>query len=368
MENWYYGEGASFITSHLHLREARWPTHRYWPPDVLACKLWNRILPPSIPRWSHPVNQPYLQVQSRTQTVPDLLHAFADQKVSLDILEALLHGLPDSVPVLLEIHDFFPDAHQGYYRTLRRLKPRLAEVWTATQAIADQLSAHAGIQARVVTPIAAEIPSPAKTRHAPFSRDFQAVVMGNFWNIGVIHSLKKIWSLCQNQEPGLPSIRWHCHPDGIAYVRNAGLIPEPELIPAPFLRGDALWTMLRDADLAFIPFSMGSLPTTDYERYSIPSRLAELCAIGMPFIAFAADPTPLRDFLDQHKCGLCTTADDPAVAAQQCLNLMHNLGHREQLGARARSVAETHLNIIPKRELIFARWRQLAASSPGTSP
>ncbi|NJK92740.1 MAG: hypothetical protein HC904_13500 [Blastochloris sp.] len=203
----------------------------------------------TLPRWSLPVNHQRLAQLAASQPTPELIHALVDQKVSLDVLESLLRAWPKRIPVILDFLDYFPKTHLGFYQCLRRLKPRLHQVWAATESIAQDLERKADIQAQIQPPLAVELPVDYKIIHLPFQPNFKAVVLGNFWNLGMVPFLKRVWARCQQAEPSLPPTEWHCHPEGLTYVHQGGFEPGPELSSAPFLQGEALWSTLRTSRL-----------------------------------------------------------------------------------------------------------------------
>ncbi len=369
LANWFIGQAEDpLLPAAVNLNAHRWPRSNFAPPTTLAAKLWNRLGAPVFGRrWSIPVNRSALAAAARRQAAAfDLVYAIVLTKEGLDALAAVLDGLGRPVPVILQIQDFFPRAHFGFWRALRRLGPRVTEVWAVAPSIAQALVPHLpGKTVRVDPLFNLVLPEPAKTQHRDFSPDFRTVVLGNFWNPALLSDLQAAWRICQQRLPGLPAIRWHCHPAGVERVRVSGVTPGPEVEPAPFLGGDALFATLRNADLAIIPFSRDDTPQSDYERYSLPSRITELAAMGLPVFCLTGRGTPLFDYVTGHGIGACAPSADTARAAEALLQLITGRAAREQLGFAARRHAEKYFPLQPFQETIVRRFQALAAAGIG---
>ena len=205
-----------------------------------------------------------------------------------------------------------------------------------------------------------ELPAEFKATHRPFSPDFRAVVIGNFWNHALLDDLRAVWRELQTQLPGLGPVRWHCHPVGVERLRAAGHATGPEITPAPFLSGDALFAALRAADLALIPFSREDTPATDYERFSMPSRLTELCPAGLPIFCLTGRGTPLHDYVTEHGIARSAPAGATARAAAALAELIRDTPARAALGAAARRHAERHFPLRPFQTWLAGKFHTLA--------
>jgi glycosyltransferase involved in cell wall biosynthesis len=363
LANWFIGLAEEpFITRHLDLNPRRWPARGWWPPAVPLAKLWNRTAARVTGRaWSVPVNRNALRAAAAACGGSfDIIYAIVYSRTGLDALQAVHAGLGPRLPLVLQIQDFFPHGDLGFWRALRRLAPHVTEVWAVSDSIARAVRHHLGRPVLVDPLFHLELPAASKQEHRPFTADFRAVVLGNFWQAALLDDLKAIWRAARAQLPELPPVRWHCHPAGIQRVHAAGLEPRPEVEPAPFLTGEALFAMLRDADLALIPFSRGRRPATDYERFSMPSRLTEICAAGLPVFGLTGDDTPLADYLATHGLGRFAPAAETATAAAALTGLMRDHAARASYGRAARALAERQFPLAPFQEWLHGRLRQLA--------
>jgi hypothetical protein len=362
LANWYIGGSEDpLYPDALNLSSQRWPRSPISPPTTILAKAWNRC--GLRPFWTVPVNLSALRDAARAQAfAPDLVYAIAISREGIDALRGVLGGLPSSVRVVLQIQDFFPTGVMGFMRALRRLAPRVAEVWGVSRSILDAVAPHLpGIPQRCDPLFYLDLPPESKTEHRPFSPDFRAVVIGNFWNPALLADLRAIWQALQQRLPGLPPVRWHCHPSGVERVRAAGYETGPEVAPAPFLSGDALFAELRAADLALIPFGREEPPLSDYERYSMPSRLTELCPAGLPVFCLSGRGTPIYAYVTDHGIGRCAPAAETARAAEALEELVLDAPARAQLGAAARRHAEKHFALRPFQAWLEKKFRELVS-------
>lgn len=362
LENWFIGRSEEpFIARHLDLNLRRWPARGWWPPAVPLAKLWNRSGARITGRaWSVPVNATALSAAAAAGGEFDLMLAIVYSRAGLEALRAVHAGFREPPPLVLYLQDFFPNSDWGYWRALRRLTAHATEVWAVSDSIARAVQQHLGRPALNIPPFHLELPAAAKQEHRPFSAGFRAVVLGNFWQIVLLNDLKAIWRAVRAQLPALPPVRWQCPAAGIERVRSGGAEPGPEVEPAPFLSSEELFAMLCDADLALIPFSRGRRPATDYERYSLPSRLTEICAAGLPMFGLTGENTPLADYITTHGLGRFAPAADTAAAAAGLAGMICDHAARASYGQAARALAERQFPLAPFQEWLHGRLRQLA--------
>jgi hypothetical protein len=365
LANWFIGGSEDpLFPDALNLGPQRWPRSAFSPPTTLLAKAWNRL--GLRPFWTVPVNAPALHAAARAQPfVPELVYAIVISREGIDALHAILEGLPERVRVILQIQDFFPTGSLGFMRALRRLAPRVAEVWGVSRAILTAITPHLpGVPQRLDPLCYLALPAEAKTTHRDFGPDFRTVVIGNFWNPALLADLRTVWAELQRQLPGLPPVRWHCHPAGVARVRAAGYESGTEVEVAPFLSGDALFAELRAADLALIPFSHADEPASDYERFSMPSRLTELCPAGLPIFCLSGRGTPIHDYIVEHDIGRCAPAGDTPRATTDLRALIVDPSTRTQLGLAARRHAEQHFELRAFQSWLAEKFCTLVSRAP----
>jgi len=126
------------------------------------------------------------------------------------------------------------------------------------------------------------------------------------------------------------------------------------------VRGDEIWTTLAAADLALVPFSRGDEPASDYERYSMPSRLTELAAAGVPVFGLTGPATPLAEYLAEKRIGLFAPAAATAIVGPALHDLILDIDKRAELGRLGRALAEKEYALGPFQDELYGRLTGLA--------
>ncbi len=371
LTNAFFGPSAEpLVARRLDLNRARWPARGWWPPVVPVAKVWNASVRRVVGRtWSVPVNGAALRAAVAGQRDAfDLIYAIVYSRTGLDTLREIHAGLGGRLPLVLQIQDFYPHAALGFWRAFDRLAPFVTEVWAVSESIARIVELYLQRPVLVDPLFHLDLPAAFKADHRPLAAGFRAVILGNIWQPGLLDDVKAVWQRARREHPALPAILWHCHPSGVAAMRAAGRDPAPEVEPAPFLTGDALFAMLREADLALVPFSRGRRPATDYERFSMPSRLTEICAAGLPVFGFTGDATPLADYVRRHGIGRCGPSARTTATAADLVRFMADAGARAQCGRAARALAEREFPLAPFQDWLHGRLRELARTSAHPSP
>jgi len=291
---------------------------------------------------------------------PALLYAICYGAEGLATLLAVAAALPGRTPLLVHFHDFWPSTSASFAPLLRRLGPRIAAAWAVSRPIARFIQEATGQTCLIDPGFHLELPEVYKTLHRAAGPDFRVVVLGNIWSPDLLLDLKAVWRWCQARRPALGPVQWYCHPHGVKQLRAAGHTPEPELREMGFLRGGELSAMLAETDLALIPFSRDLQPATDYERYSMPSRVTELAAAGVPIFGLTGPSTPLADYLGEKDIGRHAPAAHIETAGRALLALIDDRTLRETLGRRARALAETEFPLNAFQQTLYTRLASLA--------
>lgn len=357
--NAFIGSGENNgVANAIDLNAARWPRGLAGQLRALPRRLANRV--PGVSWRPLPLSRAAVgRALAATAFQPDLVYAICWGAEGLATLVAVMNAYP-GVPLVLHLHDFWPSSTPAFPALLRELAPRTTAIWTISRALGAYVEKTTGRATEVESPFHITVPPPRVLPHRSDAAQFRTIVIGNFWNDALLDDVKNLWRACRRQLPMLPPIAWHCHSDGVAQLRARGRTPEPELQPAGFLRGEDLWNALAGADLALVPFSRGAEPASDYERYSIPSRLTELVAAGLPLFALTGPATPLADYLAEKRIGVSCPAAETERAATELCALILDPARRRELGERARAVAEDEFPLGPYQQSLYARLAQLA--------
>ena len=278
---------------------------------------------------------------------PSLIYATAFNENDLALLEAALAALPPRIPVIQHFMDYTPHDHAAFDQAFNQLAPRVDEVWALAEGMARELArryrrpvAHVGALHQVP-------PSSAKETYAESGPDFRAVMLGNVWRPHAMAFVRKVWAHCRLSIPDLPAIAWHVHPMRAQALLETGQELGDEIVWRGFYEDEALQERLRGADLAIVPFNSEATATEDYARFSLPSRLTELCGAGLPIALLASPDTEPAHLLAQHDCGATFTGPEAAHVAEELVVLIRDRARREHLGRRARRIAETVFALGP---------------------
>lgn len=366
--NWYIkGNTDLLVEPATDFSATRWSRSPTMIPSTLCAKAWNFIV--GRPHWPMPVNVRALSRAASVQVFkPDVVYAVVYSREGIDSLNGLLAGLPRRIPVLLHVQDFFPTSGVGFFRALRRLAPRISEAWAVSEAIVHKLQREVPqLRVRFDPPFHCDMPVFRKTRHGEAGPEFRSVLLGNFWNPGLVPEVRKLWADMQRSLPGLPPLSWYCHPNGRERVRAAGIELGGEIVPCPYLSDDRLCSVLAESDLAIVPFQGPRSPSTDYERYSMPSRLTEICAVGLPFVCLAGPGTPPHEYLSKHGVGICLDPTCPERCTQDLLRLLRDTQLRSRLGDASRRHAEDHFRLDVFQTFLAEKIAALAAQTSNSN-
>ncbi len=361
LANAFIGSGEqSGIARSIDLNAVRWPQTVRQQLAALPIRLANRI-----GAGGHrplPVDRRAVgRALGAGAFPPELIYAICWSAEGLAMLDAVVANYP-GVPLLVHFHDFWPSASASFEPLLQRLAPRITAVWAVSPSIVRFVEQCTGLHCSFEPQFHIELPAVQKQEHRLFDATFRAIVFGNFWSNELLSDVKAVWQFCRERLPSLGPIAWYCHPDSVAKIRAAGTAPEPEVQPMGFVRGDAIWSMLAEADLALVPFSRGAEPASDYERYSMPSRLTELAAAGLPVFGLTGQSTPLAEYLTEKDIGPFAPASDTAAAGQALHDLILDPVRRADLGRRARTLAEKEYPLDRFQDELYARLAALARS------
>jgi hypothetical protein len=122
---------------------------------------------------------------------------------------------------------------------------------------------------------------------------------------------------------------------------------------------DRLHQTLLNADLAIIPF--GTDTETDYARFSVPSKIGEMGAIGMPMVILAAADSATARYVTDFRVGELLTERERCPA--RLCEIITSVDERARLSASARQYAERYLGQDKFRREILDGLRSAAFDS-----
>jgi len=300
---------------------------------------------------------------------PELVYSVSYSETGLGLTDYLCSGLPAHVPVIQYFLDYHIPPGISMDRYLRRVLNRATEIWAMTEEIAEAirpLAQRLGKKIKLQPGFHLEMPITFKREHRRIGPHFRCIVLGNFWMPPMAHVLKNIWGRVQARVPGLEPIRWLCHPRGVEEVKKVVGNLGPEIQYAGHFSGEELEQKIADADLAIVPFNASSTSKSNYSRYSLPSRLTELLAIGVPVFCIADATTPLAHYIKQNDLGIVFDGEDEEALSKRLLEFMSDAEARRSASARARQFAKREFQLKPFQDWLYAHLATLAAQRVDT--
>lgn len=293
--------------------------------------------------------------------VPDIVYATVFNEIDLPLLNAVIDALPAGTPVVQHFMDYMPHNAEAFDATFRGVLPRVTQVWALTKPLRDMLAAKFQRSVELVSSLQQTPPAEWRREHRAAGAGFRTVLLGNLWQPWLVPLLRDAWQRCRAQLPGLGPIEWYVHPQRVQSVMDAGYDPGLEIVWRGFVTGPALQEKLRTADLALVPFNFEAKASNDYARYSLPSRLTELCGAGLPLLAVASPDTEPARFFAAHGLGRVVAGPDVEAVAGALLAFIQDQSARSAAGRAARKLAETDFQLEAFQEWLVGRFVDLTS-------
>lgn len=291
--------------------------------------------------------------------MPRLVYATAFNENDLDLLDVVLGVLAPGTAVIQHFMDYMPHDPAAFDARFLGCGAAIQDTWALTESLAAELSQRYDRDVEVVTALHQDVPAVWKTEHRRLGGETRAIILGNVWQPWVLPLIGRAWQQCRETLPALRPIDWYVHPARVQALLDAGYDLGDEIVWRGFRSGEALQARLREADLAILPFNGDAEAVNGYARFSLPSRLTELCGAGLPVVAVASDDTEPARFLRERGCGVSLAGADPEALAEGLLALLTDRDRRAALGARARAVAEQEFANEPFHTALVTRFVRL---------
>jgi hypothetical protein len=234
-----------------------------------------------------------------------------------------------------QFFDYFRSTPLGFADAVRGAVKSAAMVTAVTSSIAADVGQLTGRSIEVRPSFHMKLPMVRKEKHRALSEGFEAVVIGNFQNVSMLLAVREIWRQMMDQVPGVGPLKWFAHEGAMKSL--AGQLGE-EIEWAGFYQGAAFLDRLKEADLCVVPVNVGTKADDDFARYSLPTRVTEPLALGLPVVALGSPDTALCRYLADHRVGRSCIAG-PSAAVPLLSELSGDAELRRQLGDEGRAHA-----------------------------
>ncbi|MDQ8186432.1 glycosyltransferase [Pelagicoccus sp. SDUM812002] len=280
-----------------------------------------------------------------TRFQPDVVYSTACDINGLWLLEDVLSYLPPEIPVVQHFLDFHPLYQRpAIEQSLRRLEHRLTEVWSLAKGLVPCIDEIVG----------------RPTRHFPlFSCDIEffkpgrgqticpskPILTGNVWLPEMVCETVRLWQLAQDRILGLPPIDWYSNTFARQSVASVPL--DSAIRFKGFARASKLAKLLSDADLAVLPFNQRPYTRPedeytyhkDYSLYSLPSKLTEYCAAGLPVLCLGTKETETARFVQENQIGISIAVEEIGTARKRLFEFLNDQEFRQSCSENARNLA-----------------------------
>jgi GT2 family glycosyltransferase/glycosyltransferase involved in cell wall biosynthesis len=308
----------------------------------------------------HPVPSIRPRIE-RMGFTPDIIYATCFSVHSMRILAKLISEYDGSLPVVQHFLDYMPQSYERpLVQELQALAPHIAQIWSLTHSIASQVSPVVKREVPVVNIFCDDIPPEYKRVHAPFGPEFTATILGNIWRPEILQDIFQAWAWVGDKLGGIRPIEWICHPRSVAQLNRAGVQLAPMLRHVGFLPRAEMYERLRAADIAIIPFNRELRPETDYARFSLPSRITEIAAAGLPIFLAASPHTETARYIEEHGIGVVALPANQEQFRSSLLAFIMDERMRAECGRRARMLAERDFDINKYQEFLYGKLSSLA--------
>lgn len=353
---YYQGRGESYFTS-MHVPFRGWRRKLYpWERLMARCGILGDFYTSQEGPRYHFSEIP--RNWGGKGTPPRVIYSTAFMNSSFAFLNHVHSACPKGTPIIQHFLDFQPEDEAVFLRLWKRIDACVTEVWSLNESMKVRLENTLGREVKTVSCLHREIPVAWKQFHRPFEPGFRAVMIGNVWQPEVFRKLEVLWGAARDLLPDLAPLRWYGHPrrfvelgrpkESLQNVEDGGMLSTEDLL-----------TVLAESDLGVLPFNC-EFSDVNYARYSLPSRLADFCAVGLPILALATPGTEVWRFAQNLGVGCCLTVSPLEATVSQLVDYLQDQKRRAADGERGRHYAERHLNLEDHISFLREHFRRAA--------
>jgi hypothetical protein len=232
------------------------------------------------------------------------------------------------------------------------------------ETLYDYLSARMpAIPFRLITTLAQSPSNENQGNH--FAANLQEpsgfVMIGNIWNVKLLDFINSTWSEL-GELGSMRPINWHSHPASLERVISKGA-PLPPLVSWQGYAHDIVRT-LRNYEVGLIFVGDGLVSRTNYERYSVPSRIIDFMISGIPFIVIGPKDSAAVKFAERNNVGAAVVSSRALETAADIYRLLQDREWIEKSPAQALAVFKRDFTLGSLRlgSCGFVEWlyRELA--------
>lgn len=328
--------GVPDLSQSFEIPQLPLPATSLPPVSAWCTRIWNlvasRLAVGRFPMFERPpVIMPLRSSFDALSFVPDVIFTSAFSVSGLQVIPRLREAFP-KVPIFQQFFDYFGSTRIAFAEALSSAVACCTRLTAVTPEIAVSVQRITGREVAVVPSFHLRLPDRVRIQREVSTDGLQAVVIGNFQNLRVLNSIRRVWAHCRSVVPGLQPLRWYCHESSFRSLESQ---LGTEIVWGGFHRGDAYLEELCKADLCVVPINSDVVARDDFARYSLPTRVTEPMAVGLPVVVLASPDTALTRYVRDHSVGFALSMDNPVRAAAGVLAILNDKAGREAVGLRA---------------------------------
>jgi len=294
---------------------------------------------------------------------PDLIYSTCYSTMSFSFLYHVYMSLPKKVPIV----NHFLDLDLSHMRDLVRqydcLRPAIVDTWALNDNIAESLRKYLKVKPELVHALQHHLSPDFKTYHAEYSSNFRPAIIGNIWSGSAFRTLVAIWKMCRESIPSLPDVAWAGHPRRFDVFKSNDVNWGRSQVPLKdvgYLSASGLKQFLCSADIGIVAFSGTYVDDQQYDLHSLPSRIGDYCANGLPVVVIGRPNTPPWQLVKKHGLGIAIDPNARDMAAKALTNFILDREWRQECGLNARKFAERELDLERYQSELIPRLQKLA--------
>jgi hypothetical protein len=344
-------------------------------PRPILTRAWCRFLR-SLPRYASWLGQWLPAPTSRTLCIttsmsprwrPELLYATAHTAAGIEFLQKFRDSTGCSVPIVQHFYDLLiaPEEEPSVGARLADLARHGTTFWALTASIAETIERISGVRPEEVFTLTVDIAAPRSDDVPPpqVDRPMRLAMVGNIWDAPLIPAARRLLARAHRVGAIDLPVTWFSHPSATERLKSTGYECDPEIRNVGFAPN--IHDSLRDFDMGLVVFNAFDEPENNYARHSMPSRIMDFAARGLPILFLGGRRTPGGRLISEHGLGLVSPLQDEAGTVRHLEFLKAHPSKRSEMGRAAREFALAHGNLSLVRQKLHARLRWVAHSRLG---
>lgn len=287
-----------------------------------------------------------------------IIYSTAFSESELDSLRALAKQITPKPKVIQHFTDYLPRDEMKFLSTYRGIAALIDYHLVYDQTLYDYLSRKLPrISFELVTTLAqTPIYKCSKKKKPSPKKDFGDFVMiGNIWNTQLMDFIDSSWNELSRLRLTSP-IHWYSH--STSYARLAAKRSTLPLSVSWEGFTDNLETTLQHYKCALVFVGNEKESKTNYERFSVPSRIIDFMKAGLPFITIGPVDSAAVRFCRYYGIGATVISTTPVAVAGEINKLMQNKKWKEESLNSTHEILKKNftLSTLKFRSMLYMDW------------